>query len=67
MNLCEKNELATIKFLKSLPKGGGRLYISYKGVINDHLKGFYRSKYIDSTGATQYAGLTQFEVVNENI
>ena len=63
VKICEESEVATILFSSSLPTGAGKLHISYTGIINDRLKGFYRSKYTDSTGATKYTGVTQFEVL----
>jgi puromycin-sensitive aminopeptidase len=33
-------------------------------ILNDHLKGFYRSKYIHPSGETRYAAVTQFEAAD---
>jgi tricorn protease interacting factor F2/3 len=35
--------------------------IEYKGLINDSMLGFYRSKYKDAEGREKYLGATQFE------
>lgn len=64
VNLDEENELATITFPQSLPLGTGKLHISYTGLLNDKLKGFYRSKYIHPSGEERYAATTQFEAAD---
>ena len=41
-----ENEIITILFPKKLPVGkSGFLYMEFQGIINDKLKGLYRSKY----------------------
>ncbi len=56
----KKTETATIIFPKQLPKGIGKLSLKFKGVLNDKMRGFYRSKYhID--GKEQTIAVTQFE------
>ena len=51
-----KSETATLSFPKSLEKGKGELRVKFKGILNDKMRGFYRSKYGDKHLAT-----TQFE------
>ena len=63
VELCEEKELATITFDEALKVGDGKLHIDYTGVLNDKLKGFYRSKYIHPSGEERYAATTQFEVI----
>ena len=41
--------------------GPARLDISFTGVLNDQLHGFYRSTYTDDAGATHTIAATQFE------
>ena len=41
--------------------GSARLDISFNGVLNDQLHGFYRSTYSDDAGATHTIATTQFE------
>ena len=41
--------------------GPARLEISFTGVLNDQLRGFYRSTYTDDAGATHTIATTQFE------
>ncbi len=54
--LDEAKEQATFTFPKELPAGKVTLAISYTGILNDKLRGFYLSK----TKARNYA-VTQFE------
>ena len=56
ITLDEDKEQATFTFPKELPAGKVTLAISYTGILNDKLRGFYLSK----TKARNYA-VTQFE------
>ncbi len=56
ITLDEDKEQATFTFPKALPAGKVTLAISYTGILNDKLRGFYLSK----TKARNYA-VTQFE------
>ncbi len=56
----EKNETVTINFRKVLPKGKGRLYLEFRGVIAESLRGFYKSQY-QHLGETKHIVTTQFE------
>jgi puromycin-sensitive aminopeptidase len=38
-------ETATFTFAKSLPHGKGKLHLHFQGIIQDSLRGFYRSRY----------------------
>ena len=40
------------------------LHIQYTGVLNSNMNGFYRSKYVDNEGVTQYMASTQFEALD---
>ena len=62
VELNEASEVAKITFGQALVPGSGKLHISYTGQLNDKLKGFYRSKYIHSSGEERYAATTHFEV-----
>ena len=56
----QKTETATFKFAKSLEQGKGELKLKFKGILNDKMRGFYRSKYtID--GIDLHLATTQFE------
>ncbi len=62
-NKKPQREEATITLENELEMGlgGAKLIIEYVGVLNDKMKGFYRSKYKRSNGDPAYAGTTQFE------
>jgi hypothetical protein len=62
VEFSEDTELVKITFGESLKIGTGKLHISYKGTLNENLKGFYRSKYKHPSGEIRYAATTQFEV-----
>jgi len=56
----EKTETATMFFEKPLPKGHVHLNLAFRGILNDKMRGFYRSSYhVD--GKTKYLATTQFE------
>ncbi len=60
VELNEESELATITFADSLALGTGRLHIEFTGLLNDKLKGFYRTKYTHPSGEERYSATTQF-------
>ena len=62
--LNEESELATITFGNALKVGAGKLHINFTGLLNDKLKGFYRSKYVHPSGEERYAATTQFEAAD---
>jgi puromycin-sensitive aminopeptidase len=64
VEINEESEVATITFADALPLGAGRLHIEFTGLLNDHLKGFYRSKYVHPSGEERYAATTQFEAAD---
>lgn len=58
----EDAEAVTLKFPSTLSVGVGKLFLEFTGVLNDKMKGFYRSKYMSLAGEERYAAVTQFEV-----
>ena len=42
----ERAETATVSFKDPLPKGGVRLKLSFHGILNDKMRGFYRSSFM---------------------
>ena len=38
------------------------LSMKFEGILNDKMKGFYRSKQMTSSGEEKYGAVTQFEV-----
>ncbi|KAH7653497.1 Peptidase M1 alanine aminopeptidase/leukotriene A4 hydrolase protein [Dioscorea alata] len=60
--LEEDDEILVIDFDDTLRSGTGVLEIGFSGVLNDHMKGFYRSTCIID-GVKQNMAVTQFEAV----
>lgn len=61
--LDEKSETATISFGKTISKGESRLKLSFAGILNDKMRGFYKSKY-EIDGKHHHMAVTQFESTN---
>ncbi len=58
-----KSETATFIFTNPIVKGNAKLSIIFDGVINETLRGFYRSKYVID-GKTKHLATTQFEATD---
>ena len=59
----EKDETATFVFPKIIPAGKTRLNLVFKGILNDKMRGFYKSKY--TIGEKEYhMATTQFEATD---
>lgn len=56
----KKAETATFTFPKNLETGKGELKLKFKGILNDKMRGFYRSKYV-LDGVDKHLATTQFE------
>lgn len=56
----EKAETATFHFAAPIPRGAAKLRIVFRGILNDKLRGFYRSQY-DVAGEKRHMATTQFE------
>lgn len=56
----KKGETVTFTFKNPIPKGKARLGIKFTGILNDKMRGFYRSRY-EHGGKTYHMGVTQFE------
>jgi puromycin-sensitive aminopeptidase len=59
--LDETYETATFSFDDPLPAGAATVEIAFTGILNDQLRGFYRSTFVDPSGATHAIATTQFE------
>ena len=59
----EKAETASFTFSKNIPKGITRVTLVFKGILNDKMRGFYRSKYI-ADGKEHHIATTQFEATD---
>ena len=51
----------TLRFSEPLTLGSGRVHISYDGILNGDMAGFYKSSYTDADGKKQIMASTQFE------
>lgn len=60
----EEKERVTLSFAEQLTSGPWRLHVSFSGILNDALRGFYRSTYKDAEGNEQVIATTQFEATD---
>jgi len=58
------NERARLRFGETLEAGLWSLTMTFRGILNDKLHGFYRSQYKDSAGQTHRVAATQFEATD---
>jgi puromycin-sensitive aminopeptidase len=58
-----KAETAVLRFTRPLPKGKGVLRLVFQGILNDKLKGYYRSSFTHE-GKQKYLATTQFEATD---
>jgi puromycin-sensitive aminopeptidase len=61
VTLDDMLERATLSFPSALSTGSHVLTIPFRGILNDQLRGFYRSTFTDADGATHTIATTQFE------
>src|ERR1700676_183706 len=54
-------ERAHLRFAEKLAPGEWPLKVSFRGILNDKLHGFYRSQYKDAACAVHTVATTQFE------
>jgi puromycin-sensitive aminopeptidase len=54
-------ETATLTFSAPLPTGTMQLFMRFSGILNDKLRGFYRSQYTLPDGTKRVMAATQFE------
>ncbi len=60
----EASERATLTLADQAEPGAWRLEVSFEGVLNDDLRGFYRSVYTDEDGNEKTIATTQFEATD---
>ncbi|GMN36050.1 hypothetical protein TIFTF001_005719 [Ficus carica] len=60
VEIFEDDEILVLEFAKSLPIGEGVLAIEFEGILNDKMKGFYKSTY-EHNGEKRNMAVTQFE------
>ena len=63
-SLNEEDETATFRFHATLPVGPASLHLQFTGLLNDKLRGFYRSRYSTEDGEERYLATTQFEATD---
>ncbi|MSQ77259.1 MAG: M1 family peptidase [Nitrospiraceae bacterium] len=62
--LDEPVERCRLTFPSVLPSGTWKLSLSFRGRLNDKLRGFYLSTYKDASGAAHVMAATQFEATD---
>jgi puromycin-sensitive aminopeptidase len=63
-DLDEDAEQVRFRFDQKLPPGPAVLHVSFAGVLNDKLRGFYRSTFTDDAGVSRTIAVTQFEATD---
>ncbi len=61
VELDDTLERATITFPEAVPPGSHVLTLRFRGILNDQLRGFYRSTFTDAEGRGHTIATTQFE------
>lgn len=64
VTLDDASERLTVCFADAVDPGTWRLVIDYRGVLNDKLRGFYRSRFTDDAGVEHVIATTQFEATD---
>ena len=59
--LDDQYETATFSFDEAFATGPAVIEIAFSGILNDHLHGFYLSKFTDADGVERRIATTQFE------
>lgn len=59
----EKSETATFVFKQKIPVGKTKLALVFKGILNDKMRGFYKSTYVVD-GKENHMATTQFEATD---
>jgi len=61
VEMDKDNERVIFRFDEHIASTNAKLSLKFKGVLNDELSGFYRSKYKTRDGQEKYMATTQFE------
>lgn len=62
--LDEQTERVSLMVDTALAAGPAKISMSFTGILNDKLRGFYRSTYADGSGGEHAIATTQFESTN---
>ena len=57
-------ESVTLALAEEAGEGSAKLSMEFTGILNDKLRGFYRSQYTTDSGETAYLATTQFEATD---
>ncbi len=60
----EATETVTLTFPETIEAGPAQLDLRFAGELNDKLRGFYRSQYVNPEGEVSYLATTQFEATD---
>ena len=58
------NEQVRFDLDQKLPSGPAVLHVAFAGILNDKLRGFYRSTFVDDDGDARTIAVTQFEATD---
>lgn len=64
VRLDEQTERATLTLPRPVEPGDAVVSLRFRGVLNDKLRGFYRSRFTDEAGAERFLATTQFEATD---
>ncbi|HEY6531201.1 MAG TPA: M1 family metallopeptidase, partial [Acidimicrobiales bacterium] len=64
VDLDAELERVTFRFATPVPVGRVVLHVEFRGELNDKLRGFYRSTFVDDAGDDQVIATTQFEATD---
>ena len=64
IRLDTHRETVTLDFGQPITPGNGDLALTFTGILNDKLHGFYRSQYVGPEGDQRYLAATQFEATD---
>ena len=59
-----KDTTVNLKFAENLSIGNGTVRISFSGILNGDMAGFYKSGYADASGKKCVMASTQFEALD---
>ena len=60
----EEEQRAVLSLAEDIATGGWELHCRFSGILNDQLRGFYRSTFTDVDGQEQVIATTQFEATD---
>ena len=64
VSLDPEAERAILRLPEAIPPGDAVVSLRYRGQLNDKLRGFYRSTFIDDEGTERVIATTQFEATD---